>query len=204
MRYFLVSVTIHLSVFFSIQLMGEHPFHHSQNAAIIVELHIISGSEATELQDKKSLKSDNTNSPVKKEDGDFILVSKKNVSKKDYSKKGLKKVSLEEALHTESFLKSREGQDMLLSYSQQLKVYLEQNKTYPRVAQRLKHSGTVKLKLSISTDGEFGKIEVVSPSPFNTLNHAAVTLLKDLGRFKPLPKSFKGSEDFVIPIAYKL
>jgi TonB family protein len=110
----------------------------------------------------------------------------------------------EGAALTERFLKSHEGQRLLATYAEQLKLYLEQNKRYPRAAIRLRHSGTVKVRLHITTDGRFADIRVINPSPFPTLNKAAVQLLRELGRFKPLPESFKKQEEFVIPIAYHL
>jgi len=105
---------------------------------------------------------------------------------------------------TEEYLRSQEGQQMMASYAEQLKLYLEQNKVYPRTALRLKQSGVVTIKLQIRNDGQFGEIQIASPSPFSTLNQAAVDLLRKLGHFKPLPPKFGTEEEFLIPIAYRL
>ncbi len=199
MKYLTISLLFHIG---ALILLTYSPFNSANTSSpvVIVELYIPPSNGAIENQTNskpltKSRKHETkTHSPqtLQKSIQTHIEKPTRNLNKNN---------SLQA---TENFLKSSEGKQMLASYAEQLKLYLEQNKVYPRIALRMKHSGTVKIKLEIKTDGEFGEIKVVSPSPFNTLNTAAVDLLKGLGRFKPLPSEFKMKEEFIIPIAYQI
>lgn len=167
---------------------------------MVVELYIPSQPEATDELDLKTQPAlSKSRNPVrslksrqKLDEG--RVDSKRNETSRDHSKKIL----------VEPFLKSREGRQIMVSYADQLKVYLEQNKVYPRSALKLGHTGIVRIKLQINANGTFGEIQIVSPSPFHTLNQAAIDLLRQLGRFKPLPSNFEGEEEFIVPIAYRL
>jgi len=91
-----------------------------------------------------------------------------------------------------------------LDYAQQLKLYIEQNKFYPRSARKLKQTGLVRLQVEIDKDGYFRRIQIIEASHHENLNQAALSLIKKLGHFKPLPKEFSKETDFTIPIAYQL
>lgn len=91
-----------------------------------------------------------------------------------------------------------------LTYVQELQAFLEKNKSYPKTALRLRHSGVVQLRLVIAPDGTFSHVEILNPSPFETLNGAALQLVSGLKAFKPLPSDFKGDGEFIVPIAYRL
>ena len=91
-----------------------------------------------------------------------------------------------------------------LTYAQQLKGFIERNKFYPRSALRLKHSGTVKIHLEIAPNGLFKAVHLAENCPHDSLNQAAISLIKKLKRFKPLPPEFVTSKNFVIPIAYQI
>lgn len=91
-----------------------------------------------------------------------------------------------------------------VNYAQELKLYIEKNKFYPRSARRLKQAGLVLLHLQIDSEGHFHHIHILEPCNHETLNQAALDLIKKLGRFKPLPKEFANLTDFTIPIAYQL
>lgn len=90
------------------------------------------------------------------------------------------------------------------SYIHQLQFYIEKNRFYPRKAMRLGQQGTVKLRLVIQKDGRFSEVEIIEPSPFQSINEAAYQLVSNLGTFKPLPEPYKDFGEFIIPIAYKL
>lgn len=89
-----------------------------------------------------------------------------------------------------------------LSYTQELKNYLEKSKRYPRQAMRLKQSGVVEVQVKIDAGGAFSEIKLSKASTFTLLDQAAVSLLKKIGSFKPLPKSITPNSNFTIPIAY--
>ena len=101
-------------------------------------------------------------------------------------------------------IKGKASKNIINKYTAELKAFLDQNKVYPRMAARLRQSGIVKVKVSIDSKGVFNDVKVVSPAPFDSLNSSTVSLLKSLGKFKPLPKEFYPKEDFIIPIVYKL
>lgn len=91
-----------------------------------------------------------------------------------------------------------------VSYAQKLKRYLESKTTYPKIARRLRQGGTVKIRLTIHKSGHFREVSIISPSPFHSLNNAAVSLLKNLKKFEPLPYEGRDLESFIIPIVYQL
>ena len=97
-----------------------------------------------------------------------------------------------------------ENKVLLSEYALALKSFVEKNKRYPRLAKRLRQSGMVKIKLNVSADGKFSRIELISPSQFSALNKGTIKFLQELGSFMPLPKGFSGSREFIIPIVYRL
>ncbi len=99
---------------------------------------------------------------------------------------------------------SSQASQLKLDYAQQLKLYIEQNKFYPRSARKLKQAGLVRLQVEIDKDGNFHNIQIIEASNHENLNQAALSLIKKLGHFKPLPKEFTKDADFTIPIAYQL
>lgn len=92
--------------------------------------------------------------------------------------------------------------EKVLSYRQELKAFIENSQDYPRQARRLKQSGLVKVQVIIDADGFFKNISLVQNSTFPILDEAALSLLKRLQRFKPLPKNVPAGSKFTIPIAY--
>ena len=97
-----------------------------------------------------------------------------------------------------------EKQKTRLSYTQQLKNYIEQNKFYPRLALRLNQVGVVRIRLEITPNGIFKNVKIIHASAHKSLNTAALKLIKDLKHFKPLPKSFQKDTGFIIPLAYEI
>ena len=68
----------------------------------------------------------------------------------------------------------------------------------------MEQTGIVKVRLRINAKGEFLNVEVVEPSPYEALNRAALDLVNGLGKFKPLPSSYRGSGEFDFPIRYSI
>ncbi len=89
-----------------------------------------------------------------------------------------------------------------LSYTQELKVFLEKNKHYPRQAIQLKQTGVVQLQVKIGLNGVFEEVHLTKTSAFPLLDQAAIDLINRLGRFKPLPEKLHSVSHFTIPIAY--
>lgn len=97
-----------------------------------------------------------------------------------------------------------EARPQALTYAEELKSYIESNRVYPRQALKLQQSGTVMVKLQIAPTGEFRNIDILEPSPFESLNQAALHLLRNLKGFKPPPDDLKTAENFVVPIVYQI
>lgn len=88
-------------------------------------------------------------------------------------------------------------------YALELRSFIESKKFYPRLAKRLKQAGDVKVKLTVNNDGKFHNISIAKSSPYPILNEAAIKLINQLQKFKPLPLNVD-SQNFSIPIKYKL
>ena len=101
---------------------------------------------------------------------------------------------------------SSKGQSLKIKnvYVQQLNAYIERNKFYPRAAIKLNQTGEVEIRLEITPQGRFKNVYISKASAHENLNYAALKLIKRLKHFKPLPKSFKASTSFTIPIVYQI
>ncbi len=93
---------------------------------------------------------------------------------------------------------------VVAQYAQDLQLFIEKNRYYPRRALVMEQTGVVKVKLTIDAQGHFTEVEVVEPSSHEILNRAAKNLVTDLRKFKPLPSVYRGNGTFVIPINYQL
>jgi periplasmic protein TonB len=99
---------------------------------------------------------------------------------------------------------SQDANGIELDYAQQLKLFIEKNKFYPRNARKLKQTGLVRLRVEIDRNGNFTHVELVEGSHHPSLNQAALELIRGLQRFKPLPQDLQPGADFMVPIAYQL
>jgi periplasmic protein TonB len=99
---------------------------------------------------------------------------------------------------------NQDANGIQLDYAQQLKLFIEKNKFYPRNARKLKQTGLVRLRVEIDRNGNFTHVELVEGSHHPSLNQAALELIRGLQRFKPLPQDLQPGADFMVPIAYQL
>lgn len=90
-----------------------------------------------------------------------------------------------------------------LSYKEELYQFLKNKDHYPPIAAKLKHSGSVQVRIKINKDGKFIDVDLISPSNHKTLNQGTLSFLKKIAYFKPLPKLLK-SQTFEVPIVYEL
>lgn len=88
-------------------------------------------------------------------------------------------------------------------YAVELRRYIDKSKFYPRMAKRLKQSGDLELKITVSKEGMFERIILSKKSRFSLLNNAAKTLVQKLKKFRPLPGNLT-AKSFRIPVRYKL
>ncbi len=91
------------------------------------------------------------------------------------------------------------------SYIAHVRWQLEKNKKFPLLAKKQGHFGTVQIKFTVSTNGEIKNSEIAQSTDFDSLNQAALQILKSIKKFDPFPTEIKKSEwTFVLPIEYKL
>ena len=89
-------------------------------------------------------------------------------------------------------------------YLFELRVLLEGRKIYPKVSRYMNESGRVTVRFKIQQDGRIEGVEVVRPSAFERLNHAAHELVTGLARYKPLPAGANEAMSVELPIEYLL
>ena len=91
------------------------------------------------------------------------------------------------------------------SYIAHVRWQLEKNKKFPILAKKQGHFGTVQIKFTVSPNGEIKNSEIAQSTDFDSLNQAALQILKSIKKFDPFPTEIKKSEwTFVLPVEYKL
>jgi len=91
------------------------------------------------------------------------------------------------------------------TYLRSLKKQLEQIKSYPATAKRLKQEGTVRVRFTILADGKIEQIEVSESSRYSSLDNSALEAVTNMGKFDPIPKLLEKERWRIeIPIQYKL
>lgn len=68
-----------------------------------------------------------------------------------------------------------------------LKLFIENNKEYPRLAQKQGQEGQVKVSFVINRDGTITNVKLLETCPFTRLNKATVNFFKRYSVFKEIP-----------------
>ncbi|AHI06602.1 siderophore-mediated iron transport protein [Bdellovibrio bacteriovorus W] len=90
-------------------------------------------------------------------------------------------------------------------YLYELRKLLERRKKYPVMARRMGHTGKVMMRFTLSSDGSLAASEVVEKTPYDSLNNAAVELVKGIDGIKPFPKEItRNAWVITVPIEYSL
>jgi protein TonB len=90
-------------------------------------------------------------------------------------------------------------------YLYELKKLLERRKSYPMMARKMGHAGTVMMRFTLKSDGKVANAEVVEKAPYETLNQAAVALVNSIDGMKPFPNEIRRDTwSITVPIEYKL
>ena len=90
-------------------------------------------------------------------------------------------------------------------YLYELKKLLERRKSYPMMARKMGHVGTVTMRFTLKADGTIVGSEIVNKAPYETLNQAAVSLVQSINGMKPFPQEIrKDSWSITVPIEYTL
>ncbi len=104
----------------------------------------------------------------------------------------------------EHSLSVSEAKTKKLTYLEEFKAFIEQKKKYPRLALRLGQVGVVKIKMTIDSNGVFHHVRIAAPAESPILNEAALALIQNIKKFKPLPKGVESGSSLVVPIKYSI
>lgn len=96
------------------------------------------------------------------------------------------------------------GKEELEAYVMELRHFIEKQKFYPRKAARLKQTGEVEIDVEIDQFGHFVSVDIKKASRFSSLNSAAIKLLKEISKFKPLPQKMGEKITLSIPLKYQM
>lgn len=102
-------------------------------------------------------------------------------------------------------ISAEEIQNAKDTYLAKLRKVIEEKKTYPKNAKRLKQSGVVHVRFTLLRDGTIKNTQVAQTSSFEILDNATLNLLKEIAKTEPFPKEL--SDDtmvIVLPIEYSL
>ncbi len=90
-------------------------------------------------------------------------------------------------------------------YLYELKLFIEQNKIYPKQARMSGHEGKVTVSFTILKDGTITDIKLKESCPFSKLNEAALKLIETIKKFKAIPIELERETwSLNVPIQYSL
>lgn len=134
-----------------------------------------------------------------------VLKATRKVYKKPVVKRVVSKPTpIEKTQKAQAKRNEVQGKESLNQYISELRQFIENQKYYPRKAARLKQSGSVEIDIEIDQHGHFVKIEIKRPSHYSTLNKAALRLVQEINRFKPLPNEMGEKVVLSVPLKYQL
>lgn len=130
------------------------------------------------------------------------LGNRKGIVKADYIASGL---LIQTEFHIPRAVPSFASGDALEGYAQGIKLQIESQKRYPSRSKRQGNEGTVVLRFTILKTGEIRDLELISGSPFDDINEAALKAVRKAMPFPNLPDEI--GRDFlklVIPFNFEL
>lgn len=90
-------------------------------------------------------------------------------------------------------------------YLAHIRQAIDERKIYPKNAKKLGQSGTVEVTFTVLSDGTINAISLSGSSGFILLDNAALQILTQLAKVKPIPKELaKSSWEITIPIEYAI
>ena len=226
MKYYFLSGFFHVSLLFFLVWYGSALELEKKKSKIVIEIISLASDEVSGPPRTASLGSDSQKRFIKNKSkkSSFKFNSQLNRDQSDRnagkeSQKFLLPQTGEQELDQERTARTQretdqsvqdrrwgegEAQDIKADYARQLKSYIERNKFYPRLALKMNQVGVVKIRLEIAPSGVFKEVKLIQTCAYETLNKAALKLIKDLKGFKPLPENFKEDTGFIVPIAYEI
>ncbi len=105
----------------------------------------------------------------------------------------------------EPTISQEEIQNAKDAYLAKLRKVIEEKKTYPKNAKRLRQSGVVHVKFTLLRDGKIQNIQITQTSSFKILDNATLNLLQNIAKIEPFPKELSDATMvIVLPIEYSL
>ena len=95
-----------------------------------------------------------------------------------------------------------ETADLRAGWGADIRARIERRKSYPRDGDGA--AGTVKLRLTVGTDGRLAAVQIVASSGSAALDAAAVKAVQRAGRFPKAPRGLEpGQVTFTLPVSFK-
>lgn len=123
------------------------------------------------------------------------------------TEKPTSEVATESAVKSESDGESSSAVELSAQelYKGQIARLLNSKKSYPQIAKQLKQQGRVLVQFLVGKDGKILKAQVVSSSPFESLNRSAENLVRGLSGLAPFPNEIKKTTWlFTVPVDYQM
>lgn len=99
-------------------------------------------------------------------------------------------------------LSDGEAADLRAAWGADIRARIERRKAYPRDGDGA--AGTVKLRLTVGTDGRLAAVQIVASSGSAALDAAAVKAVQRAGRFPKAPRGLDaGQVTFTLPVSFK-
>lgn len=94
---------------------------------------------------------------------------------------------------------------LLVSYTQDLKRKVDEQKRYPKRALDAGWQGVTKVRVHLAADGSVMEVGVEEKSEHSVLDDAALKMVKNLKPFPPLPDALRGKErTIIVPIQFRI
>ncbi|MCF8058481.1 MAG: energy transducer TonB [Bacteriovoracaceae bacterium] len=193
MKFFFISLFIHFGLLFFSDisvLKKDYSFRpRVESSSEVIHVTIkLNESEVRELEKKIDI--------IKKEK---IVNKVTSTIKKKFQQQPIKKSTV-----VQEGVSKVKGDELLNKYFLELRKHIEAKKYYPKMALMLKQAGSVEICLEIDQNGNFHGIHIKRPSPFSSLNKAALSLVEEISKFKPLPLTMGKKVTLNIPLKYDL
>lgn len=100
-----------------------------------------------------------------------------------------------------------ESNDIKLKYQTKLAAWLAKHKRYPKLAQRRKQEGVVKVKFWIDAQGRLLSHQLLNHSSYDSLNKEVERMLKRASPMPPIPPGLRKEGEqytYTIPVRFEL
>jgi len=197
---FLVSLFLHILIISNADSTSEEVTYEVENInsisiedeLIVFKVALTNKTPQKEVIEKKKVV---INKKIRKITKRLIKEVERSIREEEITQNKEKSFLSESTLSEEDKLKADE-------YLLELRRLIDRNKSYPKVARRLKQHGIVVISIKINKEGIFEDISLNQKSTSSILDRAALRLVQSINRFKPLPKQYASLTEFKVPIKY--